>query len=952
MKIPILNSLKLKIALASVLLVVMTVTGVVFYMQREMEEINRTEQYRNAQTLLLSVRGSVENQYKSILFHKETMLAARKDEIRSVIDMAYATLQGYNELVKNGTLSEDEAKKAARDELQKFRYKNGVGYIWVNDSGRPFPTMIMHPTIPALDGTVLDSPEFNCALGKNENLFKAFVDIVADSGEGFVDYEWPKPTADGLTEKQPKISFVKKFIPWDWIIGSGLYIDDLDAHVNSRIEAVLGELNETFGRIRIADSGYIYIFTGKRKMIYHPLYEGTIVINQLVNPATGNNILDDLMVAANLPEGKIEYIWDKPQDKGEFIYRKMAFITHFKPLDWYIGTSFYLDEVERPARQLRYKTLIFSLLFVGVAVLLALYTAHKITRPLQRMIKVFAVGADGDYSARMLAGQGGEFGRLGGYFNRFMSEIEHSHKQLLLSENRFRTLFEKSTDARLIMEDGRFIDCNEAAVKMIRGESKKDIISRKPADFAPEFQSDGQRSAERADSTLAVIHDKGSHQFFCDTRRIDGEMFPSIVELTSILENDKQIVHVLWRDITNQKETERQLVQSQKMETVGTLAGGLAHDFNNVLGGIVGVISLVKLQMEQGKLNEAKLKKHLVTMEQAGRRASAMVQQLLALSRKQEIRFVPVDLNYSIKHVFKMAVNSFDKSVHLDFFPWPEDAVTLGDPGQIEQVLLNCCVNGAHAMTIMRAGDERRGGTLKVFIDRILADKEFREFHTRATAEEYWCVSVQDCGVGMDTQTIEKMFDPFFTTKEKNSGTGLGLSMVYNIVRDLKGFISVDSKVNSGTTLKLFFPVDISTVSVEEHDYEGHLNQFSGEGLILVVDDEPVMREMATQILNEFGFQVITAADGQECVAIFKERKGEIRAVILDMAMPVMSGKEAYLGMQKIDPNVCVILVSGFLQDDRVQEILDLGVCGFVQKPYSVSNFMEELKGVLDSGVK
>jgi DNA-binding NtrC family response regulator len=173
--------------------------------------------------------------------------------------------------------------------------------------------------------------------------------------------------------------------------------------------------------------------------------------------------------------------------------------------------------------------------------------------------------------------------------------------------------------------------------------------------------------------------------------------------------------------------------------------------------------------------------------------------------------------------------------------------------------------------------------------------------------------------------------------------------MVYNIVGEMKGFVSVDSVMNSGTTMKLFFPAEVSTVSVEENDSEGRLSRFSGEGLILVADDEPVMRDMAMQILTEFGFQVITAEDGEECISLFKERKEEIRAVILDMAMPVMSGKEAYLGMQKIDPDVCVILVSGFLQDDRVQEILDLGVCGFVQKPYSVSRFMDELKSVLEN---
>ena len=942
------NSLKFQIALASVLLVASAVGGVVFYMQQEMEKINSTEQYRNARTLLQSVQGSVENQYKSILFHKNTMLEARKDELHSVIDMAHATLQGYYELVQTGKLSEQEAKERVKQELQQFRYKNGVGYIWINDMGRPYPKMIMHPTIQNLDGKILDSPEFNCALGRDENFFKAFVDVVTLHGEGYVDYQWPKPTEDGLTEQQSKISFVKGFAPWDWVIGSSLYVDDLDLHVNKRIEAVLGELNETFGGIRIAESGYIYIFTGQRRMIYHPLYKGTKVINQLVNPATGNNILDDLIEAAGRPDGKIEYIWDKPQNKGEFRFKKIAFISYFEPLDWYIGTSFYLDEVEQPARQLRYKALLFSLFFLVIAVLLALYTAHAITRPLQRIMEVFSAGARGDYSARLQVERSDEVGQLAGYFNRFIDEIENSHNQLSLSENRFRTLFEKSGDARFIIEDDHFTECNEAAVKMIRGNCKEDVLGLHPAELSPEFQPDGRRSNEKSDAMIRIAHEQGSLSFLWHPTRLDGEVFPAEVELTSIPYKDREILHVLLRDITHQKEIEQQLVQSQKMETVGTLAGGLAHDFNNVLGGIVGIVSLLKFQMEQGGVDEQTLKCHLATMEQAGRRATAMVQQLLALSRKQEITFVPVDLNLSLKHVRKIAENSFDKSVALDFIPWVEDAMTLADPGQIEQVLLNCCVNGAHAMTLMRTSDEKTGGTLKVTIDRVQADNRFRELHTDALAEKYWCVSVRDFGVGMDEKTREKIFDPFFTTKEKDQGTGLGLSMVYNIVKDLKGFIGVESELGEGATFNLYFPVETGERSAEEPSSASQLKKLSGKGVILVVDDGVVMRNMATDVLQEFGYQVITANDGKQGRAIFKERGREIQAVILDMAMPVMSGREAYLEMRKIDPEVKVILVSGFLQDARVQEILDLGVSGFIQKPYSVSRLMEELKGVLN----
>jgi PAS domain S-box-containing protein len=946
MKIPFFSSIRFQITLASALLVATAVGGVVYYIQQGMGEINRTEQFTNARTLLASVKGSVENQYQSILFHKSTILKTKKEELQSVIDTALITLEEYHDLVQRGILTKGKAQELAKEDFRNFRYRNGVGYIWINDTGKPYPRMIMHPTMQSLDGTVLDDPVFNCALGKDENLFKAFVDVTDSAGHGYVDYRWPKPTADGLTEQQPKISFVRLFRPWNWIIGSGLYVDDLDAHVQQRLDAVLDDLNETFGQIRIGQSGYIYIFTGEREMIYHPIYKGRQVINKLINPATGNNILDDLMRAAKTTDGKIEYIWDKPEDKGNFIYKKIAFMTYFAPLDWYIGASFYLDEVEQPTRKLQYKIMLLSFFFITAAVLLALYAANTIAKPLQRIIKVFSAGSMGDHSARLPTTGRDEFGQLANYFNRFMDEIEDSNKQLSLSEKRSRTLFDKTAEARLIIDSNRFTECNEAAVRMLHARTKTDIINLQPSQLSPEFQPDGKNSDQKAEVLIQQAHNQGNIKFFWHHTRLDGEIFPVEVELTSIPYEDRKILHVLWRDLTHQKDIEQQLLQSQKMETVGTLAGGLAHDFNNVLGGIVGVVSLLKFKLSQGPLDGEALAKHLDTMEQAGQRATAMVQQLLALSRKQDMTLVPVDLNVSLKHVRKIAENSFDKSVDLVFTPWHEEAITLADPGQVEQVLLNCCVNGAHAMTIMQPKHEKRGGTLRMSV-RMLSDQTLIP---RPTAEknttEYWVVSIQDSGVGIDNSTQKKIFDPFFSTKEKYQGTGLGLSMVFNIVQDLKGFITVESSPGKGTSFNIFFPVEMGKQMASIPSHSSQIKKLSGEGLILVVDDEELMRDMARNVLHEFGYRTITAENGREGVRLHAKHRKEIRAVILDMAMPVMSGKDAYIQMRKTDPQIKVILASGFLKDERVEEILALGVRGFVQKPYSVNRLMEELNRV------
>ena len=247
-------------------------------------------------------------------------------------------------------------------------------------------------------------------------------------------------------------------------------------------------------------------------------------------------------------------------------------------------------------------------------------------------------------------------------------------------------------------------------------------------------------------------------------------------------------------DITELEKKEQQLRQAQKMEIIGTLAGGLAHDFNNILGGITGSLSLLKFKLQKDTaLDHDFMIKYLNIMEEAGRRAADLVKQLLSISSKQEMTLEPVDLDITIEHVMQICRNSFDKCIDLETLFSGTKAMINASPTQIEQVLLNLCVNAAHAMTTMRKEDEPQGGKLTVSLKKIFADKNFCIAHPEAHELEYWALTVQDTGVGMDTKTVAKIFDPFFTTKQKDKGTGLGLAMAYNIVQQHGGFIDVYS---------------------------------------------------------------------------------------------------------------------------------------------------------------
>lgn len=414
-----------------------------------------------------------------------------------------------------------------------------------------------------------------------------------------------------------------------------------------------------------------------------------------------------------------------------------------------------------------------------------------------------------------------------------------------------------------------------------------------------------------------------------------------------LVANGSKGIAIRLDDITELETKEKQLRQAQKMESVGTLAGGLAHDFNNVLGSILGTLSLMQFRLNHNDpMQDNELREYLDRMSSSGYRAADLVRQLLTLSSKQAVKLVPVDLNLSIKHVRKIGENTFDKSVGIEAQQTEYPAYTMADPTQIEQVLLNLCINAAHAMTIMRESASW-GGTLTMGLEQIAADTVFRKYHPEARQGLYWKISIGDTGVGMDPGTVSQIFDPFFTTKKTTKGTGLGLTMVYSIIKQLEGFIDVYSEPGLGSTFCVYVPVLDRAVQLA--DMEGKTAIHCGDECLLVIDDDKMMQETTCAILQSAGYTVLTAGDGKEGVEMYREKQGGIAAVILDMVMPIMSGKEAYIQLKKINPAVKVLLVSGFRHDSRVDEVMQMGVNAFLQKPYNLENLTRTIREILDT---
>jgi signal transduction histidine kinase/serine/threonine protein kinase/CheY-like chemotaxis protein/tetratricopeptide (TPR) repeat protein len=406
---------------------------------------------------------------------------------------------------------------------------------------------------------------------------------------------------------------------------------------------------------------------------------------------------------------------------------------------------------------------------------------------------------------------------------------------------------------------------------------------------------------------------------------------------------------VKLNNITEQEKLQQQLIQAQKMEAIGTLVGGLAHDFNNILGGILATSSFLSQSVLPSKKTFIKedFEEDFKMITSLVDRASNLVQQLLTISMRKEVKFVLVDLNSAVSHVVKICRQSFDKSIEFEVLGHSESAPIMADPVQLEQVILNLCINASHAMTLMRPKDQKWGGTLKINIKKITLYKAVGNGVADAAQGDYFCLSVEDTGVGMDEDTVKKVFEPFFTTKETGKGTGLGLAMVYSIVRSFNGHINVYSEPGQGSIFHVYLPVQ----KAEEKQHAAEKVKktvYRGVGTILVIEDEEVIRRSVEKILKSVGYNVLAAANGTIGLELFKEHRKEIMLVLLDMVMPKESGKQVFIEMHKRDPHTRVVLMSGFRKDQRVQEVLAMGVKGFLQKPFNQDELLSMVEKALE----
>lgn len=526
---------------------------------------------------------------------------------------------------------------------------------------------------------------------------------------------------------------------------------------------------------------------------------------------------------------------------------------------------------------------------------------------------------------------------------RVRREKEVINNKLLLTEKRYRFLVQNSPDIIYTLDhQGNFTFISNAVEKLLNftieqlvGKHYSLIVHEDDLEKAKWFFAErrtGDRAASGIEMRLKISNGNGQ-AYDSKTKYLTIELKSSGVYDKPATEKDKNFLgtHGVARDINERKQLDAQLHHAQRMEALGTLAGGVAHDFNNLMMGILGNISLMLFGIDAAHPHYEKLK----NIENMIQSCSKLTNQLLGYARKGKYDVKPIGLN----HLVKESLETFGrarKEIEI-YCQLAEDLAAVEmDEAQIQQVLMNLYVNAADAMP--------RGGHLSLETANV-THQEMESIPYEVEPGNYVMLKVTDSGIGMDEQTVELIFNPFFTTKERGRGTGLGLASVYGIIKGHGGYIGVESQEGRGTSFYIYMPASDKTVqkAIEVAD-----QILEGKGTILLVDDEEMIIDVGTQMLEIFGYNVLEAHSGPEAIEVYRQHQETIDLIILDVIMPEMSGAEVYDQIKALDPEVKVLLSSGYSIDGQAAEMLEKGCDGFIKKPFNMEDLSKKLSKILD----
>ena len=640
---------------------------------------------------------------------------------------------------------------------------------------------------------------------------------------------------------------------------------------------------------------YYWIIDNQNRIVMHPYRPDLERVDpDKVTDPSGQQLFKLTKEMANIAKspngGFIEYQWQR-FEASNIITPKIAYLKTFTPWKWAIGTGIYIDDLELELAKWKRNVITISLILVSIACAMSV------------ILSIFAL--------------------------KWRQREEKVSLELIERDKQFRMIFETSPYAMAIIRliDDKFLAVNSSFESLVQF-SKKDLLGEKTQKLGFALLEENYRHCRTlleqkknapSEEVVVTLPDGEIKTLLCSSTNIDFDNTPSL----------------LWMgvDITKTKILEEQLRQSQKMDVIGQLAGGVAHDFNNMLAGIMGNAEMLASSIPA----ETPAKQQIETIISSCEKSADLTRKLLAFSRPGKNISIAFDIHESINATTALAERSFDRRIQIITRFEADKHIMYGDPSLIQNALLNLAVNARDAMP--------QGGTLTLSTSNVLLDESFcSSYAPELNAGWFIEIDIADTGIGIPLEIQSRLFEPFFTTKPAGSGTGLGLSVVYGTIKEHHGKITVESKQNIGTIFKIYLPIDPTAVA-QPSNKESFLDK--GRGRILVVDDEPVIRSLLSSQLESLGYEVISAEDGEIALEIYRKEIHGINLVLLDMVMPKLSGIETFLKLKDINPDIKVIFCSGFSHQGDLEKLYQQGALAFLHKPYRISTLASAIKQAL-----
>ncbi len=860
-----------------------------------------------------------------ISHEKEKSEMLIKREIKSRVYEACAVAQNIYRQNKTAK-TKAEIQKMILDALRPIRFEHGRGYYFIT---RMDGVEMLFADKPEMEGSnLLDIQD-----ARGRYVVKDSIKIVKKSGEGFYECYWTKPHSIGNDFK--KITFIKRFKPLDCFIGTGLYVDDIERQIKTK-------LLRTISRIRFGKEGYIFV---------NRLNGDALVSNGKV--ISGKKLWE----AFNENPEKMKAIFEKEHKAalthdGDFIYYtfikltnpnkespKASFIRGVPGLPWLVGAGVYLDDVETDIalmqnelnNQLK-QTMFYFILIVVVIITLFFLFFNWLSRGLKNdfnlIVSFFKKAAHSDEEIDRESIKFVELDQMAEYANKMLADRKQIEQALRQSETKYRHLFENLYDVYYRTDDKGNFTLLSPSVERQFGFTPDELIGQNIKDFYVR--------PEKREEFLSILNRNGYvDNFEAQLKRKDNSVVWVSTNAKLLKDEEGNAVGVegMTRDVTYAKKLEDRIRQSQKMESIGTLAGGIAHDFNNILGIILGNTELALDDVPEW--NPAR--QNLEEVRIAIFRAKNVIRQLLSFARKTTLEKKPTNIVPVVKESLRLIRSTIPTSIEIHQ-NIPEDIDTImADPTQINQVLINLCTNASHAMP--------DGGIIAITLGHKELEETTAAKHPELVPGRYVNLIVSDTGHGIPQEKIDRIFDPYFTTKEVDRGTGMGLAVVHGIVKEHNGLITVESEPGKGTIFSIFFPI-VEKEAVVEID----MNQKfpAGEERVLFVDDEESIVKMARKRLERLGYKVDATTNPIEALTLFRSQPDRFDLVITDLTMPKMTGDKLVGEILNLRPNIPIILCTGFSEKIDEKAAKAIGAVDYIEKPLNKRDFAIKVRKALD----